>query len=458
MNGKRAPMSDATGARTPRIAVVGAGIAGLTAAFRLRQAGLDVTVLERSQHVGGRMRTEEVDGYRVDVGAALLPDFYHGMRRLMRDAGLEGETVPSGGTYGFLRDGRVHRIGRKARTDLLTTRLLSVGSKLRLLRLAADARRMGDRVNFHDLSRAHEADEACTSYAARRLNQEIFDYLIEPLSANYCFAPPEDLSMAHIMLAVRNAVGTGYFNSESGVSFLPRGLARQLDVRCGTDVTSVVEDSDGVRLTCRRRDGQTWEEKVTACVIAVPGPVVPHIWRGLPSALHTYLSELDYATCVHVSFGLASRPAETATWICVPRREYPGGLGVSLDHHRAPGRVPDGKGMISLYWSTQQSEALFGLPDEQITAAALRAIEELGLFPGLAEEIEMSTVLRCRPCVPLHRPGRLPVLRRGLASLSPASRVALAGDYFSLGSTNSALVSGEAAAACIRRRLDPGFR
>ena len=48
------------GAQSLRVAVVGAGIAGLTAAYRLKQTGFEVVVLERQANVGGRMtlRTE----------------------------------------------------------------------------------------------------------------------------------------------------------------------------------------------------------------------------------------------------------------------------------------------------------------------------------------------------------------------------------------------------------------
>ncbi|MFJ8586545.1 protoporphyrinogen/coproporphyrinogen oxidase [Streptomyces sp. NPDC093595] len=438
-----------------RILVVGAGIAGLSAAFRLQRAGYDVSVLESSSHVGGRMWTEEIDGYRIDTGAALLPDSYHQMRRLIRDAGLTQDVVPSGDVHGFLRDGKVHRFGKHISLNLLTTRLLSAHSKRLLLRLAADTRRLGDRISFRDLTTAPEADESCIAYTDRRLNQELFDYLVEPLSTNYYFAPPEELSMTHVYLAAGSALGTGYFNSPQGVAFLPRGLARQLDVRHDTRVLSVEEDGNTVTVTYTDHGGER-RETVAACVIAVPGPLVAGIWPGLPTPMRTYLSRLRYSTCLHVSFGLSAPPREPSIWIFVPRREYPGGLGLCLDHNRAPGRAPDGKGLITLYWPTQTSENLYGLPDADVTAQALRDLEQLNLFPGLAQRIEMTSVSRCRPCVPLTHPGSIGELDDGLRSLDRTSRIALAGDYFSFGSTNAALTSGEIAASRLTVTLEAG--
>jgi len=55
-----------------QVIVVGAGIAGLTAAYHLQNNGVDVVVLESSSRVGGRMVTDVVDGYVIDGGAQFL--------------------------------------------------------------------------------------------------------------------------------------------------------------------------------------------------------------------------------------------------------------------------------------------------------------------------------------------------------------------------------------------------
>ena len=65
------------------VVVVGAGIAGLTAAATLSKAGLDVVVLEASDDVGGRVRTDRVDGLQLDRGFQLLNPSYPAVRRLV---------------------------------------------------------------------------------------------------------------------------------------------------------------------------------------------------------------------------------------------------------------------------------------------------------------------------------------------------------------------------------------
>lgn len=69
------------------VVVVGAGLAGLNAAHHLAEAGLDVLVLEADPQVGGRIRTDEVDGFRLDRGFQLYnPSYPEGIRSLDHEA------------------------------------------------------------------------------------------------------------------------------------------------------------------------------------------------------------------------------------------------------------------------------------------------------------------------------------------------------------------------------------
>src|SRR6185437_4449554 len=85
------PAPRAVGRRSPSVAIVGGGVAGLSAAFLLREAGLTVTVLEGSPRLGGKLAVSEVAGVEVDVGAeALLARRPEGVG-LIADLGLSSE-------------------------------------------------------------------------------------------------------------------------------------------------------------------------------------------------------------------------------------------------------------------------------------------------------------------------------------------------------------------------------
>src|SRR6266571_387842 len=98
-------------AEQPRVAIVGGGIAGLAAAFFLRDAGAAVTVLEGSPRIGGKLAVSEVAGIAVDEGAeALLARRPEGTA-LIGDVGLSGQLVyPGTTTSGIWSRGQLHAL------------------------------------------------------------------------------------------------------------------------------------------------------------------------------------------------------------------------------------------------------------------------------------------------------------------------------------------------------------
>ncbi len=88
--------------------IIGAGIAGLTCAVHLQQAGRNVLLLEASDGVGGRVRTDLVDGFRLDRGFQILLTAYPEAQRLLNYSALNLRTFRSGalihdGTDGWMK-------------------------------------------------------------------------------------------------------------------------------------------------------------------------------------------------------------------------------------------------------------------------------------------------------------------------------------------------------------------
>lgn len=434
-----------------RAIVVGAGIAGLTAGFRLKEAGFAVTVIEAEDHVGGRMATIERDGFRIDTAAAILPSTYKQMVKLIGDAGLAGETVPTSDLVAIVRDGTKYRLrGGKAIQDAVSTRLLSVREKLPLARMLADLVRAGDRLDWYDLGRAADLDvESARQYADRRLSREILDWIIDPALGSLFVASPERLSAVDFLFAVRNILGGSFFNSPKGVGFLPEGLARRLDVELSARCTSVEERPGGVTVTWDRPGEDEHVDEADVCVIALSAQHMAAVYPQLDPVRREVVEDIEYSTCVDVHLGLTRPPDEASMLVQVPSREHPDLKVIVLDHNRAPGRAPAGKGLVTSYWHTAWADQQWERADDEIVDAAVPAIDRI--LPGVARTVEFAHVQRWRPAVVMSRPGTYRDLARFSAATDAAARVQLCGDYLSASTTNASLCSGERAAERIIR-------
>jgi len=130
------------GASEPDAVVVGAGLSGLACALRLEQAGLEVALLEAGDGPGGRVRTDVVEGFRLDRGFQVLLTAYPEARRMLDYGALELRPFRPGALV--RRRGAFHRVGDPLRRpqDALVTLRAGFGSlldKLRVLRLRREA-------------------------------------------------------------------------------------------------------------------------------------------------------------------------------------------------------------------------------------------------------------------------------------------------------------------------------
>src|SRR3954451_23608760 len=123
------------------VIIVGAGLAGLTCARHLRQEGVDVAVLEASDDVGGRVRSDVVDGFILDRGFQVLFDNYPAVRRNidLRSLDLQafdpGAIICHDGRRTILTDPLRDRTFRDV-VEAVITRAVTPMDKLRTLRLA----------------------------------------------------------------------------------------------------------------------------------------------------------------------------------------------------------------------------------------------------------------------------------------------------------------------------------
>lgn len=113
------------------VAVVGGGIAGLTAAYRLKEAGRAPEVFEADSEIGGRMRARKENGWLVEKGTETLASHgYPATWQLIKDVGLDrdGGVLKVGSLAGVWRNGKAHA-GSGHWVGILTGAGLSLGSR-----------------------------------------------------------------------------------------------------------------------------------------------------------------------------------------------------------------------------------------------------------------------------------------------------------------------------------------
>ena len=447
-------MSAEPGSPLGTAVVIGAGIAGTTAAYELERAGAAVTVLESTSTVGGRMATVERNGYLMDTGAYLLSEKYEQMLALIDRIGRRDLLVDSTDLIAIRRAGVEHHLRGTSIADAARTRLLSARGKLAAARMMLAALRLAPTVDWFELASAAAADrESAAQFALRVGNQELLDYVVDPALRFAFMDDVHRISAVDLLFALDKFFGAGLFTLRGGVGALPVAIAAQLDdVRLGAQVTSVEEDAAEVRVTYTQ-DGRERTISSDACVITLAAPLMASIYPQLDRELRFAADRMRYIRYLVPKLALHSPPAERAVSIGIPSREHADLCTLSFDHNKAPDRCPPGKGMVSVYWHVDWTERHWDASDEEIAAAsAAAAASVLGPL-----EVEFCHVTRWDPAWILPVPGGGYRDMQAFADARhKARRVHLAGDYFGGSTTNSALCSGQRAAEHALTRLRAG--
>jgi oxygen-dependent protoporphyrinogen oxidase len=441
------------------VVVVGAGIAGLTAAWDLRD--LDVLVLESGERAGGRIRSERRGDYWLNVGAHVFGGSGSQTERLVAETGVEAVTVPGRLTAVAVR-GRLLTSGRVASYPLRLP--LSGGERLSLVRAGARLRRGVAAYDRAARLRAGEDDAERRARTLAFMNDRTFADFLGPVApiVDQLFrvtvarssAEPEELSAGH---------GIGYFhlvwrkgeglsrNILGGSSMLTDVLATGLGDRLVTSarVTSVQRAAKGVavdyELAGRRRC-----VRAEHVVVATPAYVTSGIVRGLPSELDAALRAIPYGPYVVVAFLTDERdrrPWDDTYAIGTPETAF-NMVFNTASVTRGDGPRRPGGSLMAYSGGPRLARPLLELTDESIV---LRYLEDLDrTFPGVRSIVTEAVVQRWEKAIPYPAPGRA-ALQSALET--PLDRIHLAGDYLGTWYTETAVQTGAAAAARVRSGL-----
>ncbi|MBI3467041.1 MAG: protoporphyrinogen oxidase [Planctomycetes bacterium] len=424
------------------VAVIGGGITGLAAAHRLCELAprLKIVVLESGGRLGGVLHTIRQDGFLLEEGADNFITHVPWALDLCRRLNLEpapiapdsddsagsppadGLSEPSSAPGELLqansrcRHAFVVRRGRLRKVPdgflmmaptrlwpMLTTAILSPLGKLRL---ACEP--------FVRAKRDDE-DESLASFATRRLGQETYDRLVQPLVSGVYVGDPDQLSASatverfvrmerehgSLTRAVRSEAAAGrssdrnssgarysmFVAPREGMSSLIRSLAARLagaDIRLKTPVTRISRRSEGgwlLTVGAGRRESLAAD----AVIIATPAYAAAQLGRGIDPRLGTDLGRIRHARYVIASLGYRREQIGHGLdgfGCVVPRIEGRTLLSVSFSSVKYPGRAPAGHVLLRAFLHDAHGRDLAGLPDDELTAIAAAELQSLLAIHG----------------------------------------------------------------------------
>jgi protoporphyrinogen/coproporphyrinogen III oxidase len=459
--------------------VVGAGISGLAAAFRLMRAGMRVAVLEASPRPGGALVTADAAGFRFELGPNTVLESDPSLPALIRDCGLDGERVvaaPAARRRWVWHGGRLRTLPAGPLSFLLSP-LFPPAAKLRLLRepfvrappVPPPGARDGD-------------DETIAAFVRRRLGEAFLERAVGPFVSGVFAGDPERLAVrwatprlaaleaTHGSLvrggfalawtrvarvgrvarlarrqgppsppgSARPARGEGparaaprgaMVSLRGGLEELPRRLAREIgDVRCGTVCRAVRHDGRGFTVELAG-GGAVHAPRV---LLAVPAEAAAALLDEATAGRSRPLAELPYAAVAVVAAGYRRQDvAHPLDGFGFLRATGGGGaglrvLGCLFTSSLFAGRAPEGCVALTAFLGGRTDPEAAAWSDERLGAAVQG---DLGRALGVRGEPLARVVRRWPRAIPQYERGhgRFVALQAELEHELPGLH--LAGNY-----------------------------
>ena len=436
-----------------RVVVIGAGAAGLSAAYESRKRGVDFTVLEAADHAGGRIAAEEVEGCRIDTGAQVLTAGYRTVLGLCRELGVPVHACSR--RAGIWRRGAFRVVDqndgwRNLRT-LLAFKLFSPKALWQLVRIGWSLRRQAADLRLADPSRAlaHDTEASIADWIRKAGGTESLEGLAGTSIRVLTLGNPEDVGAAY-----GKALLWGYtfqpvelLTPERGMGQFTQALVAAVAdrIRLSTKVERVVIRG-GAEAGVQTAAGFV---PADAVVCATTATEARRLLPNLPADIDRALAGVTYSSSCRAVFGV-DRPVlpDQCYFVALPRREGSFLVDYSDASVKSPQVAPSG-GLIHAEAAGSRAEFLSALPDGDLCR---RFLAEIRRYSPEMPEPRFARAYRWKEAVCLMPSGVLAGLPRARRSLPEQIRgLALAGDYMHMPSVEGAAASGVAAVEDVLR-------
>jgi protoporphyrinogen/coproporphyrinogen III oxidase len=414
-----------------RIAIIGGGIAGLSAAYYLekaRQAGANLqwTLFEKSDRLGGVIQTERRNGFVLEAGPDSFLSAKPEAARLCAELGIGDQLISSNDagrrTY-ILVNGRLVAIppGLEFMVPtrvwpMVTTPLFSFTTKLRMVRELLTA------------ARKDAADESVADFVRRHFGQQMVERVAEPLLAGVYGGNVAELSVRSVLprfaemerehgslvratlRAKRTAPARGgkpqplFTSLRNGMQQMVEALAGALpqsSIRLGQAELHVRPMNDDWQV---ETTSSVLVDRFQEVVLAVPAPAAAAILRQFHPALIEGLKRIQYTSSVAVALAYDEAALPPGHGFLVPRSEGRKIMACTFVHKKFPHRAPEGKKMLRCFFSSSRMPDLLTYSDESLQQIARQELKEI---LGIGAEPTFARTFRWERAMAQYETGHL---------------------------------------------------
>jgi len=401
------------------VAIIGAGITGLTAAFYLKRKGIPVTVFEAGSRAGGVIQSLRENGFLAEFGPNTLLETSPKIPQLVRDLNLEPRrlyTNPSAKNRYIVRGGKPVAMPSSP-LGFLTTKIFSARAKLAVLREPfVPPRRDG-------------ADESVADFVTRRLNREFLDRAVDALVAGVYAGSPEKLSVRHALprlfeqeqkygslirgqiFGAKDRKKSGevarskarMFSFDEGLQVLPDALAAKLgdSLKLNSRVIKLAQTENGWRVSAP--NGEAEFAVVIYCGTAYK---LAELLIESPAKINlSPFSEIRYAPVASVVLGFRREDVPhplDGFGMLIPKIENFKILGSIFSSSLFPNRAPGNTVVLTTYIGGERNpEFTLKSPDELVAMAR----EDLRTLLGVTGEPVFRNVALYSQAIPQYNVG-----------------------------------------------------
>jgi oxygen-dependent protoporphyrinogen oxidase len=445
-----------------QVAVVGAGIAGLGAAWRLAQRGFQVSLFEREQRPGGRARPVVRKDFTIERAGAIVSAADRALLGWIGELDLPELLPPRPVVSALAHRDRVQVIDSRSLLGIARIPGIRIHQLLGLLRLPRLVARYGNRIDPEWPERAASLDDrSLADFGRLYFGARVTQHWMGPLVSRTSLADAREASRVLFLHHYHDGAGERLGLLRSSSQELMDRAASSVPAVLGACVANVESRSGGGVRFCVRAAERERLAEADAIVLAVPAPeAVALAGAEFSFTERDAFEKVRYTPEISLAVGLRRPFHSHPQQIQFPHREGWPLESVLLEPGFEGGRVPKGRGLALLRATGRWSADCFEVPDETVGKELIAALG--GIFPRIHGAGIFAEVLREKRAVPRFDVGRY----REIADFTRVQadcrrrgrRIYFAGDYLMGPGWNAALRSGYRAAADVAEDLGSAAR